>query len=112
MQTGKVNKRGYIGVTIKGRYYLQHTLIVEEVLGKKLPRSAQVHHVDGCGTNNSKNNLIVCQDSAYHHFLHKRTEEVKPKWEYMDYRVDRYEMEEYKAQRERPVVHEMFPIKD
>ena len=50
----------------------EHTVIAEAVLGKKLPAGAAVHHVDGDKGNNCKNNLVICQDRAYHALLHVR----------------------------------------
>lgn len=49
-----------------------HVVIVEAVLGKKLPHGAHVHHVDGNGHNNTHANLVVCPSQAYHMLLHVR----------------------------------------
>lgn len=56
----------------KGGVKAAHILIVEEVLGKELPVGVVVHHADGNSLNNSKTNLVVCQDRAYHNLLHQR----------------------------------------
>jgi hypothetical protein len=32
-----------------------------------------VHHVDGVSLNNAHENLVICQDQAYHRLLHRRT---------------------------------------
>ena len=45
---------------------------VELVLGKKIPKNVHVHHVDGNRLNNSNDNLVVCEDRAYHFLLHTR----------------------------------------
>ena len=50
----------------------EHTVIAEQVLGKKLPLDAEVHHVDGDKGNNAHHNLVICPNSAYHHLLHRR----------------------------------------
>ncbi len=47
-------------------------VIAEKVLGKSLPKGAMVHHIDEDKMNNSKNNLVVCQDRGYHNTLHVR----------------------------------------
>lgn len=46
-----------------------HVLRAEKALGKPLPRGAVVHHADGSKANDAP--LVICQDSAYHNFLHK-----------------------------------------
>lgn len=50
----------------------EHTLVAEKVLGRRLPAGAAVHHVDGDKRNNKSNNLVICQDAAYHNWLHQR----------------------------------------
>ncbi len=57
---------------VKGRKYLLHRWIAEQALGKPLPDTAVVHHVDGNRHNNANNNLVICEDDAYHALLHNR----------------------------------------
>lgn len=59
----------------KGR--LLHTVIVEAVLGRPLPRTAVIHHIDDNGLNNANGNLIVCEDQSFHATLHARREVVR-----------------------------------
>lgn len=63
---------GYRGRSINGKIVLEHTWIVERVLGKKLPEGAEIHHVNENRTDNRSENLVVCQDRAYHQLLHLR----------------------------------------
>ena len=60
-QTGTLNKR-------------EHVAIAEKALGKPLPPDAEVHHVNGSKDNGP---LVICQDHAYHHLLHKRARAYK-----------------------------------
>mgnify|MGYP001608446723 CR=1 FL=1 len=49
-----------------------HKVIAEKVLGRPLPKGAEIHHVDGNGLNNEHRNLVICPDHAYHALLHIR----------------------------------------
>jgi hypothetical protein len=68
---------------------LEQFLVVEKALGKHLPEGAQVHHIDGNYLNNKPNNLVVCQDQAYHSLLHQRQRALEscgnPNWLRCDY---------------------------
>ena len=54
-------------------YVYEHILVVEDVIGKKIPNNAEIHHVDGNGMNNKNRNLVLCNDSNYHKLIHTRT---------------------------------------
>lgn len=47
-----------------------HVLRAEQALGRPLPKGAVVHHADG--TKRDTATLVICQDQAYHMFLHAR----------------------------------------
>ena len=49
-----------------------HVLVVEKILGRRLPATAVVHHVDRNRKNQSPDNLVVCQNQAYHLHSHSR----------------------------------------
>jgi hypothetical protein len=74
----KSRKKKYVRVLMpdhprnRSRYVFEHILVAEKALGKHLPPGAVVHHVDEDGLNNKPWNLVICQDNAYHRFLHKR----------------------------------------
>ena len=46
-------------------YVREHILIVEKAFGKSLPKTAVIHHY-------TADQLVVCQDNAYHKLLHQR----------------------------------------
>lgn len=66
------------------RYVPEHVLVAEGVLGRYLPAGAVVHHVNEQRADNRPINLVVCQNNAYHHLLHRRTRAFiacgRPSW--------------------------------
>jgi len=71
--TGAIIKDRHIQVMINRRRVYMHRLIVERILGKRLPREAVVHHVNGNGLDNRNCNLVVCPDQSYHRLIEQRT---------------------------------------
>ena len=55
----------------------EHVVIAERVLRKRLPLGAMVHHVNEDQIDNCPNNLVICQDQAYHKLIHVRTRAYK-----------------------------------
>ena len=54
-----------------------HVVVAEAALGRLLPDGCEVHHVDENPRNNAPNNLVICQDAAYHKLLHARARIVR-----------------------------------
>ena len=58
-------------------YVAEHVLVAEKVLGHYLPDAAVVHHVNGNKADNRSCNLVICQDNAYHHFIHAQQRKIE-----------------------------------
>lgn len=65
---------GYKAFRIEGKFKFEHVLIAEKALGRTLPKEVQVHHFDYNKQNNSRRNLVICPNAAYHKLLHVRTD--------------------------------------
>lgn len=70
-------RAGYRAIVRNNAVVLEHVAIAEAALGKPLPLTAEVHHVDENKRNNAHSNLVICQDRAYHRLLHARRRVLK-----------------------------------
>jgi hypothetical protein len=52
-----ITSKGYVGVRIAGRYRMEHHLVVEQRLGRKLLPTEEVHHKNGVRSDNHDSNL-------------------------------------------------------
>jgi hypothetical protein len=78
---GTITKDGYREIYVNGEKIFEHIYIVEQILGRKLPPGAVVHHVDEDRLNNTPTNLVVCPNQAYHMLLHTRMRKLGIKFE-------------------------------
>ncbi len=60
-----------------GGNVLLHVLLAEKALGKYLPEGAEVHHHNGIRSDNRNENLVICEDRAYHFLIHARSRIVQ-----------------------------------
>ena len=70
--TGTVRLSGHIAHNRNGKIVFEHIEIAERALGRRMPKGAQVHHIDGNPANNANSNLVICPSQAYHKLLHAR----------------------------------------
>ena len=72
-----VKKPGHSRATYRGVYVLEHLIVAEDALRRSLPPGVEVHHVDEDRKNNANDNLVICQDHAYHGLLHRRMDALR-----------------------------------
>ena len=61
---------GYLQIKVKGRYELVHRMVMADMLGlERIPKTLEVHHIDGVKTNNDPDNLAVVTTGG-HRQLH------------------------------------------
>jgi hypothetical protein len=64
--------RIWMGTKHEKSHVMEHILVAERALERKLPKRAVVHHINGDKGDNRPENLVICPSQAYHLGLHKR----------------------------------------
>lgn len=62
---GHIKSNGYRGIWHKGGERLEHRLVIEKSLGRKLEREEHVHHINGDKIDNRIENLVVLSSSEH-----------------------------------------------
>jgi len=65
-RAGTLRDDGYIGIFINQKYYFEHRIIWEIIMGE-IPNGFYIDHIDGDRSNNNIENLRLCttQQNAY-----------------------------------------------
>lgn len=81
-----VHKKGYIMVRLLGHhranpngYVMEHIIVAEEKIGRRLEKGEQVHHIDHNKANNHPDNLAVMTASEHYyiHHGHKKGKSIR-----------------------------------
>ena len=70
-----IDAGGYVRVKIaegKGKWKLEHVLVMGRVLGRPIQPGEIIHHIDGTRSNNDESNLHLCRNHAEHMWLEKQ----------------------------------------
>lgn len=80
----RVGSNGYVSIyrpdhhrAGSNGYVKEHVFIAEKALGKPIPKTCPIHHVNDDRADNSPGNLVVCEDDAYHKLLHARARALR-----------------------------------
>ena len=66
-----ISSQGYTLITLpSGKRELEHRLVMEKMIGRKLRKEEEVHHIDFDKTNNHPDNLYLFENGAKHQSYH------------------------------------------
>lgn len=73
------DRHGYVRVKVmqgKGRWELEHILVMERIIGRTLRPEEVVHHINGDRQDNSEGNLYLCRDRKHHNDIERQLKET------------------------------------
>ena len=68
------NRSGYITEKVvagKGPWALQHVLVMERVIGRRIRKGEEVHHINGQRDDNRPENLFLCKSKSEHNKIER-----------------------------------------
>ena len=81
-ERGEKFDRGYKEIYVGNNYPFreskwvrEHILVIEEQIGKRIPKGMVVHHIDGDKRNNNLDNLLLCKVEE-HNNCHAKIEQL------------------------------------
>ena len=76
-ETRYTDDNGYVHILKDGKFKLEHSVVMEDMLGRKLIPNEQIHHINGIRSDNTPSNLelrynnhgagIACKDLVCPH---------------------------------------------
>lgn len=79
---GDHTKTKYKTITVDGKECLEHRVVMEKHLGRKLIGDELVHHKDRNKRNNDISNLVLCKNDAEHRQLHAKEDCERAGYDY------------------------------
>lgn len=73
-------KEGYVLIQVGDARRLQHIVVMEHIIGRKLDPGEEVHHIDGVKYNNARSNLCLFMTRSAHNKAHLSLRRVATDW--------------------------------